>query len=222
MIATPKFAKSVRFAVGIIQLAGTATAVQGNNTVDGSGSDYVVDLAVGNTIYDEQLRVIGVVDNIIDGERFQLVANAPFSYTGIIYKSTSTSFVQNFEGRSIVVGFDENRFESVLVDGTISQKTRWLRLFIGLESPYLRRGSAGTSDFIDVVNADIAGTAIFATVPEYAMPAVKVLRRTEGLSVSTAKYAVIPALDYIFQAESVVPTYPAWFKFTKPAPGHLL
>jgi hypothetical protein len=222
MIATPKFAKSVRFAVGIIQLAGTATVTQGSQSVIGDNSDYTANLTTGDTLYDNQLRVIGVVDNVIDDDTIQIVPAAPFSYTGIIYKSTSTSFVQNFEGRSIVVGFDENRFESVLVDGTISQKTRWLRLFIGLESPYLRRGSAGSADFIDVVNADIAGTAIYATVPEYAMPAVKVLRRTEGLSVSTAKYAVIPALDYIFQAESVVTTYPAWFKFTKPAPGHLL
>lgn len=220
MISDVKFAKFVRFATGLNELSGVATFVQGNTTVDATGSNYVTDLTAGDILYDRTLGVIGTVDSVTDDGRFELTAPATKNYVGNLWVGTPT--IYDFEGSSIVAGFDENRFESILVDGTIRQKTRWLRLFIGLSSPYLRRGSAGSYDFVDVVNADIDGTAILATIPDFDMQPAKVLRRTEGLSVSTAKFSVVPSLDYIFQAESVDTSYPDWFKFTKPAPGHLL
>lgn len=133
-----------------------------------------------------------------------------------------TLLTLDFEASAIVVGFEEKRQDFELINGNLIQEVEYYRFFLSMSTPWLRRGpTAGSYDFLDVIEALDAGTSVTVEVPQYSSTAYAVVKASEGIQLATQKQRVIPALDYSFRATATVSSLPAWIEYTRAKPGYL-
>jgi hypothetical protein len=210
MVKDVKFCQYVDLYPAGFLASGTITVTDESDDITGVGTLFETEFTGAETLYTDKMIEIGQFDSPTSQTVASLQANATFSYTGrffVAFKPGGNSNKVRLEGSEITVGFDEQRNDFTLIDGTLLQDVEYYRFVLGVSSPYLR----GTGEFVDILNSD----SVVAHIPQYESLAYQVVRGSSGIEISTRRQAVIPSIDYTFRSIHTSQTIPDWMKFTK-------